>query len=115
MTSPIVFCRPNIYITTPASAAKTHAPMAIPTIGPVPSPDLCETTSGGDVEVGGEVGSTPFEIVVRGEAVSAGKTFSPGLNSCVAFWANSNWLLKLNVEFFITLAVPSLWNLALPD
>lgn len=102
-------------MTTPASKANTDAPMAIPTIGPVPSPGLCGRTTNGDVEVGGEVGLAAVELEVRGEAVSAGKAFSPGLNSCVAFWENSNWLLKLKVEFFSTLVKLSEWEADLLD
>lgn len=94
----MVFCRPHIYTTTPASTANATAPIAIPTIGPVPSPDLCDevavavdVVAAGDVE---EVDATgvgvivaPVAVVVRdkGPADSTGKGFSPGLNSSVAF------------------------------
>jgi hypothetical protein len=96
----------------PASRTTTKAPIAIPTIGPVPRLDLCDAATGGaDVVAAGaddEVNETgvgvivaPVAVVVRVGASSLGKTVSPGLKASVVFWENKNWLSKLNVEFYI--------------
>jgi len=80
----------------------------MPAIGPAPRPE-CFSEPDTDVvavfdpeEDGPAVADskTPVAVVVLVGKASTGKTFSPGLNSSVAFWENRNWFSKVSVEFY---------------
>jgi hypothetical protein len=85
-----------------ARITTANAPIAIPTIGPVPKPGFEATAAAPAVAedevdaVGVEV--APVAVVVRVGDASTGK-YSRGLNSIVAFSALANCAANVKVAF----------------
>jgi hypothetical protein len=83
-----------------SAAARTttaNAPMAIPTIGPVPRPDF-EAVAKDEVDAVGVKVAPVAVVVVRVGDASTGK-YSRGLNSIVAFRAFANCAANVKVAF----------------